>query len=242
MGRAILGQGFRSRIMRERWSDGRNATDKYRGRLVELVKARTTILHAGCGWDKNEVSAQFKTTCTVVGVDLDPRVESMFHSEFHLASLESLPFGQETFDTIFSEYVFEHLADPEQVLRELKRVLKPSGTILILTPNYYSYKTLAARLTPHRFHVVMGRHRYGAGHEADMYPTLYRCNTRFQFEELAQRAGLRIADVQFVTNGPTWFQRVPGLFEIFHGFHLAIDRWKWASQLRCALIVEMRRA
>jgi len=227
--------------MRDRWSNGRNATDTYRNRLAELVKPHMKVLHAGCGWDKNEISRQFKTTCTVVGVDLDPRVEPMFHSEFHLASLESLPFDSDTFDTIFSEYVFEHLANPERVVRELKRVLKPLGTILILTPNYYSYKTLAARFTPQRFHVVMGRHRYGSGHEADMYPTLYRCNTRFQFEELAARVGLRITNVRFVTNGPTWFQRIPGLFEIFHGFHLAIDRWKAARQLRCALIVEMRK-
>jgi ubiquinone/menaquinone biosynthesis C-methylase UbiE len=166
----------------------------------------------------------------------------MFHSEFHLASLESLPFQSETFDAIFSEYVFEHLADPERVLQELKRVLKPSGAILILTPNYYSYKTLAARFTPQNFHVMMGRHRYGSGQEADMYPTLYRCNTRSKFEDLAQRVGLRISDLQFVTNGPTWFQRIPGLFEIFHAFHLVIERLNRTRQLRCALIVEMVKA
>jgi 2-polyprenyl-3-methyl-5-hydroxy-6-metoxy-1,4-benzoquinol methylase len=45
----------------------------------------------------------------------------MFHSEFHLASLGSLPFDAGTFDMIFSEYVFEHLADPERVLTKSAR-------------------------------------------------------------------------------------------------------------------------
>jgi len=226
--------------MKERWASGQIATNEYRTRLAELVKPGMKILHAGCGWDKNDVSRQFKNECTVVGVDVDPRVQTLFHSEFHLASLESLPFPAESFDVIFSEYVFEHLTDPEGVLAELKRVLKPSGTVVVLTPNYYSYKTLAARVTPQKVHVLMGRHRYGAGHEEDMYPTLFRCNTQAQFRELAGRTGLRILNLHFVTNGPTWFAKIPGLFELFHGFHLGIKKWDLARQLRCALIVELK--
>lgn len=240
--RILPGQASRSRTMRERWSNGRIATNEYSDRLGVLVQPGSTILHAGCGWDKNTISHRFKDRCKVIGVDLDSRVGAMFHSEFHLAALESLPFDADTFDTIFSEYVFEHLAEPERVLREMKRVLRSSGTILILTPNYYSYKTLVARLTPQKFHLIMGRHRYGPGHEADMYPTLFRCNTKAQFEALARRSGLKLTSFRLVTNGPTWFERIPGLFEAFHGFHVAIERWNWAKQLRCALIVEMTKA
>ena len=226
--------------MRERWANGQIATNEYRARLAELVKPGMKILHAGCGWDKNEISRQFKEQCTVIGVDLDPRVETLFHSEFHLASLESVPFPAKAFDVIISEYVFEHLGHPERVLAELKRVLKPSGTILVLTPNFHSYKTLAARVTPQKFHVLMGRHRYGTGHEADMYPTLFRCNTEAEFEQLANRVGLKVSEVRFVTNGPTWFAKLPGLFELFHIFHLGIKTWSLGRRLRCALIVELK--
>jgi SAM-dependent methyltransferase len=232
-------KSFRARAMTERWANGQVATNEYRTRLTELVRPGMKILHAGCGWDRNEISRQFKKDCTVVGVDIDSRVGPLFHSEFHLGSLDALPFGDSIFDVIFSEYVFEHLTNPQGVLRELKRVLKPDGTILILTPNYYSYKTIAASVTPQKFHVAMGRHRYGSGHEADMYPTMYRCNTKALFERLASRAGLRIKSLDFVTNGPTWFQKIPGLFEVFHVFHLTIKRWESLKQLRCALIVEM---
>jgi ubiquinone/menaquinone biosynthesis C-methylase UbiE len=227
--------------MREQWAAGRNATNAYRKRLRELVKPGMRILHAGCGWDKNEISREFKDVCTVIGVDMDDRVKTMFHSEFRLASLEALPFPADSFDVIFSEYVFEHLRDPEQVLLEMKRVVKPSGSILILAPNYFSYKTIAARLTPHRFHLLVGRHRYGGGHDEDMYPTLFRCNTKRQFETLSSRVGLKIRRFRFVTNGPTWFEKIPGLFGLFHFFHSAVRDLDLGSQLRCALIVELRK-
>jgi len=236
----LPGQKFRTRIMKVIWEDGQVATNEYRARLADLVEPGSKILHAGCGWDKNKVSEQFKDSCEVIGIDLDSRVETLFHSEFHLASLESVPLPEKTFDVIISEYVFEHLDHPETVLSEFKRLLKPGGKILVLTPNAYSYKTLAARLTPQQFHILMGRHRYGRGHEADMYPTVFRCNVEKTFRTIAKRVGLDVSDVRFMTNGPTWFAKLPGVFELFHVFHLGIRRWNVARQLRCAVMVELK--
>ncbi len=227
--------------MVEEWASGQVATDRYRARLDELVEPGMHVLHAGCGWDKNTITRDLKNKARVVGVDLDPRVGTQFHSEFYLASLEALPFADATFDVICSEYVFEHIEDPDTALNELRRVLRPGGTILILTPNLYSYKTLASKLTPQRFHITMGRHRYGAGHEADMYPTLYRCNTESAFMKFAYKNGLDIGEIEYITNGPTWFAKIPGLFDIFHVFHLTIRRFAIGAKLRCAMVVELTR-
>jgi ubiquinone/menaquinone biosynthesis C-methylase UbiE len=241
MAAGLMGQERRSGVMRDHWKKGESATERYKARLAELVRPRMRILHAGCGWDRLDVSRPYRESCEVIGVDLDPRVAPMFHSEFHLGSLSSMPLDSSSFDMIFCEYVVEHLDDPPAALREMRRVLKPGGRILVLTPNLLSYKALAAALTPQRFHIWMGRIRYGRGHEADMYPTLYRCNTTGQFRRLAQEAGLEVIGTELVTNGPTWFEKFPGLFELFHVFHRAIARWKALSQLRCAMIVELRK-
>lgn len=242
MQKRVPGNARRARILKERWAAGQTGTDAYRARLVEIIQPGMKVLHAGCGWDKNEISRKFAHNCHVIGVDLDDRVSSLFHSEFHLASLDDLPFPQNTFDVIFAEYVFEHLEHPDRVLGELRRVLKPGGTILILTPNLYSYKTLAAKLTPQWFHVAVGRHRYGPGHEADMYPTLYRCNSPEAFDRIARMVGLRVTRLQLITNGPTWFQKIPVVFGMFHFFHLALKRWEALRRLRCVLLVELRSA
>jgi len=240
MSSGLIGQKSRTRVMAERWDHGGGATRRYKERLDRLVQPGMRILHAGCGWDKKDVSRPYIDRCKVVGVDLDPRVASMFHSEFHLGSLTSMPFESGTFDLIFCEYVVEHLEDPKGAFREMRRVLKPGGRLLLLTPNLYSYKVLAAACTPHQFHLWMGRIRYGGGHEADMYPTLYRCNTAAGFRRLARETGLEVVAVEFVTNGPTWFAKFPVVFEIFDAFHRAVENWEAFRQLRCALVVELR--
>jgi|GEM_PF-811956 len=52
-----------------------------------------------------------------------------------LGSLSHLPFGKETFDLIFSGEVIEHLSDPEMVLHQFSRLLKPDGILVLTTPN-----------------------------------------------------------------------------------------------------------
>jgi len=48
---------------------------------------------------------------------------------------ETLPFDNEFFDVVFAFEVFEHLANPQFVLEEIRRVLKENGLCVISTPN-----------------------------------------------------------------------------------------------------------
>ena len=235
------GQAWRNSIMEKVWHGGTHATRYYRERLDNAIQPGMRILHAGSGWDKKQVSIKYKDTCTVVGIDLDPAVAERFHSEFHLASLNKMPFEDNSFDVVFSEYVFEHLEEPDGAFQEIRRVLKPGGKLLVITPNLFSYKSLAAHFTPYSFHVWMGNIRYGRGHEADMYPTTFLCNTRGAFKRFAKKHGFQINNMAIVTNGPTWFSKFPVIFEIFQLFHLLIDRIEALSWLRCGMIVEMEK-
>ncbi len=236
-----VGQSYRSRIMQRTWRNGQNAILKYKEILAKRIKPGMRILQAGCGWDKNEVTRPYKKICDVVGIDLDPRVEARYHSKFILGSISKMPIENESFDIITSEYVMEHIKEPAAVFREMARVLKPGGWLLLLTPNLYSYKGLIAHLTPYKFHIKMGRLRDGKGYEADMYPTFYGCNTAPKLSRMALASGFRKANIQFITNGPTWFEKFPILFEVFHLFHVVIARWDGVRQLRCALILEAQK-
>ena len=48
---------------------------------------------------------------------------------------EKLPFGDNYFDIILFTEVMEHLSNPLLTLSEIKRVVKPKGTVIISTPN-----------------------------------------------------------------------------------------------------------
>ncbi len=47
------------------------------------------------------------------------------------APAEALPFADETFDSVAATLVFCSVADPMQALREVRRVLKPGGALLL---------------------------------------------------------------------------------------------------------------
>ncbi|NLV59126.1 MAG: class I SAM-dependent methyltransferase [Clostridiales bacterium] len=51
---------------------------------------------------------------------------------------EQLPFSDNSFDRVFSVSVLEHVQDPEKVVCEIVRVLRPGGYAYINVPNYGS--------------------------------------------------------------------------------------------------------
>lgn len=52
------------------------------------------------------------------------------------AAATALPYGNESFDFVFSFHVFEHIDDPETALAEIVRVLRPGGGLFLMFPHY----------------------------------------------------------------------------------------------------------
>ncbi|MCL1975152.1 MAG: class I SAM-dependent methyltransferase [Firmicutes bacterium] len=57
--------------------------------------------------------------------------------EFVHADAAALPFAENSLDTIIMNDAFEHVAQPQKVLSESMRVLKPGGRLYINFPPYY---------------------------------------------------------------------------------------------------------
>ena len=55
-----------------------------------------------------------------------------FSSDLNLADAENLPFPENTFDIVYSYGVMHHSPDPQQCVREARRVLKPGGRLRIM--------------------------------------------------------------------------------------------------------------
>jgi SAM-dependent methyltransferase len=62
------------------------------------------------------------------------------------ADLTRLPYGDDVFDAVVCGWVLEHLPDPRPGLRELARVLRPAGTLLLLSTEDTFTGALCSRL------------------------------------------------------------------------------------------------
>lgn len=67
------------------------------------------------------------------------------------ASADRLPFADETFDVVSAFDVVEHFADDVGMLTELRRVLRPGGTLLLSVPAYqWAWSAFDVRAGHHR--------------------------------------------------------------------------------------------
>ncbi len=174
------------------------------------------------------------------GVDLDPRVESNpFLHEGRLASAEELPFPDEHFDVLVSDNVLEHLAQPERVFAEVRRVLKPGGRFLFKTPNKRHYMPLVARLTPTSFHRYWNRRR-GRDRE-DTFPTRYRANTPECIERLAAQAGLEPVRIDLFEGRPEYLRFHPLAYRVGWLWERFVNRFQFTRRWRVLIVGELRR-
>lgn len=65
------------------------------------------------------------------GLDISETVANRYHKPFIVASATAMPFPENSFDAIWSIWVLEHIPEPEAALREMRRVLKPGGVLLL---------------------------------------------------------------------------------------------------------------
>jgi len=66
----------------------------------------------------------------------DVRVDKYPGAANVIADVEwGLPFRNDIFDIVYSRFLFEHLRNPGFVLKEMARVMKPGGKLILITDN-----------------------------------------------------------------------------------------------------------
>lgn len=142
--RALYGRGLTFEVDRWLWGQRGNDYPAHRRRVNRMIPLHgKKMLIAGCGLGYDVPSWIGYRLDEIVGVDYFnyERAWRMIAQEwgkrfpdvgltFRQEPLEDLSvFKDESFDLVASDAVFEHLRNPEVVLREFHRILKPGGVI-----------------------------------------------------------------------------------------------------------------
>ncbi len=110
----------------------------WRGRLTAAIKGRRA-LEVGVGTGKNLV--HYPNDVQITAIDFSPQMldrarqkAEKLHLQIDLQEMDiqHLEFADHAFDTVFATFVFCSVPDPVAGLRELRRVCKPDGKLLLL--------------------------------------------------------------------------------------------------------------
>jgi ubiquinone/menaquinone biosynthesis C-methylase UbiE len=162
----------------DRWQLVGNAPEVYETELVPAIfepwatllvakaalREGERVLDVACGTGvvTRLVPPQVGITGQVIGLDLNPGMLARARLspppddpavEWREGDAGALPFGAATFDVIFSQFGFQYFPDRHQAAREMYRVLKPEGRLIIMVwrglAHSPGFAALAAALERH---------------------------------------------------------------------------------------------
>jgi SAM-dependent methyltransferase len=119
------------------------------GRVLDVGCGRGVLLQEfrRRGWDVQG---------TELSVQAADYAREVLHLPVEIGSLDTVGFPASHFDAITLWHVLEHVADPQALLKEANRILKPGGVLLVSVPNFGSCE---ARLFRDKwFHLDVPRH------------------------------------------------------------------------------------
>jgi SAM-dependent methyltransferase len=230
---------WRKQELRERFypPQFRGMYDRFSDVIHQYVNRGDVMLDAGCGSGRvfQYHFDEHQQPRLIVGVDMtdEPRGNGNIDAAAR-ADLGALPFRDASFDIAVSSHVAEHLTQPERVFRELSRVLKPGGRLLILTPNRWHYVTLSAALLPHSFHLRYNQSRGVDAH--DIFPTVYRANTARRLRSLYEGAGLRVEQLYQFETEPEYLAFSMPTYALGVGYERLVNRVAALKGLRVNLL------
>ena len=110
----------------------------FQGRDIFPWIGQGRLLDVGCGSGGNLTTLQGQGW-DVYGIEMSETAAAQARERvgdrIHVGTLETAPFGEESFDLVFLSHSLEHFFSPAEALARVRRLLKPNGMAVIAVPN-----------------------------------------------------------------------------------------------------------
>lgn len=101
--------------------------------FARSLPPHAVVLDAGAG---RQIYRSKFAGMTYEAADFE-RVDKRYAKSTYVCDLASIPVASDRYDAVLFTQVMEHLPEPDRVVRELHRVLKPGGLLLYTGPLFY---------------------------------------------------------------------------------------------------------
>jgi len=172
------------------------------------LKAGDKILDIGCGTGAflSDIRKKIKNI-KCYGIDISKDAISLNKDKnisLLQADMENLPYKNNSFSAIFSLGTVEHSPNTEKILKEVYRVLKPGGRVLITVPNKISFFHITKNIK-----MLFGK--WDLGYEKSFSPR--------HFRKLLENAGfIQISETKVIPH-----PKVNNIFNMFDNLLNKID-------------------
>lgn len=181
------------------------------GTVCNVLKARGVdsgfLLDVGAGVGDFINVLKKKTRCTLFGVDL--MYSKVPEVEWYVQDLNrNLQFQSEKFETVTCLEVLEHVENPRKLVREMFRVMKPGGNIVLSTPNNHSWRAILSYIFREHFVAFTN----------SSYPAHITAINKADLERMCKEAGFSNITFEYTNSGalPKWtsmtWQKISGNF------------------------------
>lgn len=175
----------------------------------QYITEKNTVLDVGCGHGNFVIDELRNKFSYAVGIDVSREVmkKNICLDTCVVGNISSLPFDNNSFDTVISLWVLEHLDDPKACFQEIGRVLKPGGIFAFVTPNKYSALIWFRRLLRYNTAKKLVEKVYGRTEE-DTFDVHYQANSITKVKELSKKYGFDVlflkenTDPSYTSFGP----------------------------------------
>ncbi|MFF9012588.1 methyltransferase domain-containing protein [Streptomyces sp. NPDC014870] len=194
---AVYTHGHHESVLRSHtWRTAANSA----AYLLPELKPGLDVLDVGCGpgtitADLAALVAPGRVTAVDAAEDVLDRARSVAaergleNVEFAVADVHALDFPDDSFDVVHAHQVLQHVGDPVQALREMRRVCRPGGLVAARDSDYGAFTWYPASPVLDRWQELYRRVARANGGEPDAGRRLFAWARQAGFVDITTTAG-----------------------------------------------------